>query len=50
MRIELPYYSINRPGRLFNLLDLKSERLFEAGRLLNFQHFQQVQHGYFATK
>ena len=42
MRIELLYYSINRPGRLFNLLDLKSERLFEAGRLLNFQHFQQV--------
>ena len=42
MRIELPYYSINRPGRLLNLLDLESGRLFEAGRLLNFQHFQQV--------
>jgi len=25
-------------------------RLFEAGRLLNFHHFQQVKYVYFATK
>ena len=41
-------YSINRPGRFIKFLDLKSGvlirggRLFEAGRLLNFHHFQQV--------
>ena len=32
-------YSIDRPGRLF-----------EAGHLLNFHHFQQVKYVYFATK
>ena len=42
------YSSINRPGR-FLLLDLESGRLFEAGRLLNFHHFQQVRYIYFAT-
>ena len=46
-------YSINRPGRLLNFWTLRvgaysrwalirGGRLFEAGRLLNFQHFQQV--------
>ena len=33
-------YTINRA--LIKFLDLESGRLFEAGRLLNFQHFQQV--------
>ena len=32
-------YSINRPGRLLNFLDLESGRLFEAARLLNFTIF-----------
>ena len=40
-------YSINRPGRLLNFWTLRvalirGGRLFEAGRLLNFQYFQQV--------
>ena len=39
MDSEYRIYSINRPGRLF-----------EAGRLLNFHHFQQVKYVYFATK
>ena len=43
-------YSINRPGRLLKFLDLEGGRLFEAGRLLNFHHFQQVKYLYFATK
>ena len=29
---------------------VRGERLFEAGRLLNFHHFQQVRYVYFATK
>ena len=32
------------------LLDLEGERFFEAGRLWNFHHFQQVKYAYFATK
>ena len=54
-------YSINRPGRLLNFWTLRvgaylrwalirGGRLFEAGRLLNFHHFQQVKYVYFATK
>ena len=39
-------YSINRPGRLV----LESGRLFEAGNLLNFHHFQQVKYVHFSTK
>ena len=34
-------YSIKRSGHLFKFLDLESGRLFEAGCLLNFHHFQQ---------
>ena len=59
MTVIYRIYSINRPGR-FNIkfLDLESAgwaligggRLFEAGRLLNFHHFQQVKYVYFATK
>ena len=48
---------MNRPGRLLNcFLDLlewaiiRGGPLFEAGRLLNFQYFQQVKYVYFATK
>ena len=38
-KLQLPFayyriYSINRPGRLLNFLNLDSGRLFEAGRLL----------------
>ena len=29
---------------------IRGGRLFEAGRLLNFHHFQQVKNVYFATK
>ena len=54
-------YSINRPGRLLNFWTLRvgaysrwalirGGRLFEARRLLNFHHFQQVKYVYFATK
>ena len=43
-------YSINHPRRLLKCLDLERGRLFEAGRLLNFHHFQQVWYVYFATK
>ena len=35
---------------LIKFLDLDSGRLFEAGRLLNFRHSQQVQYVYFVTK
>ena len=35
-------YSINRLGAFIKYLDLESGRLFEAGRLLSFPHFQQV--------
>ena len=40
-------YSINRPGRLLNFGPwegalIRGGRLFEAGRLLNCHHFQQV--------
>jgi len=35
-------YSINRPGRLLNFVDLESGRLFEAGRLLNFHNSQKA--------
>ena len=38
------------PWALIKFLDLESGRLFEAGRLLNFHHFQQVKYVYFATK
>ena len=34
-------YLIKRSGHLFKFLDLESGRLFEAGCLLNFHHFQQ---------
>ena len=51
MKMMMNRITINRPGR-FNIkfLDLESRRLFEAGRLLNFCHFQQVKYVYFATK
>ena len=37
-------YSINHLGAFikYRYLDLESGRLFEAGRLLSFHHFQQV--------
>ena len=35
-------YSIKSPWALIKFLDLENGRLFEAGRLLNFHHFQQV--------
>ena len=41
---------IIRHNVFIKFLDLESGRLFEAGRLLNFQHFQQVKYVYFATK
>ena len=55
------FYSINRPGCLLNFWTLRvgaylrwalirGGRLFEAGRLLNFHHSQQVKYVYFATK
>ena len=48
-------FSINRPGRLLHFWTLRvalirGGRLFEAGRLLNFLHFQQVKYVYFATE
>ena len=54
-------YSINRPGRLLKFWTLRvgaysrwalirGGRLFEAGRLLNFHHFQRVKYVYFATE
>ena len=59
--IKYRIYSINRPGRLLNFWTLRvgaysrwslirGGLLFEAGRLLNFHHFQQVKYVYFATK
>ena len=36
--------------RSFHVLVTTGGRLFEAGRLLNFHHFQQVKYVYFATK
>ena len=38
------------PWARIKFLDLESGRLFEAGRSLNFHHFQQVKYVYFATK
>ena len=50
-------YSINRPGRLLIFWTLRvgaystrGGRLFEAGRLLNFLHFQQVNYVSFCNK
>ena len=36
------FIRLTAPGPLIKFLDLESGRLFEAGRLLNFPHFQQV--------
>ena len=47
---HLPYLFDEPPWALIKFLDLQSGRLFEAGRLLNFHHFQLVQNVYFATK
>ena len=55
-QVTVLFYSINRPGRLIDFFGpwewalVRGGRLFEAERLLNFQHFQQVQYVYFATK
>ena len=45
-RLNVAYriYSIKRPGRLLNFWTLRViVRLFEAGRLLTFHHFQKVE-------
>ena len=47
---QLPYLFDLLPWALIKFLDLESGHLFEAGRLLNFHHFQQVKYVYFATK
>ena len=53
--VDYRYDSINRPGRLLNFWIesgrfFRGGRLFEAGRLLYFHHFQQVKYVSFATK
>ena len=50
MTDQIPYLFDYPPWALIKFLDLESGRLFEAGRLLNFHHFQQVKYVYFATK
>ena len=55
---DLPYLFDLPPWALIKFLDLESAgwalirggRLFEAGRFLNFHHFQQVKYVYFAKK
>ena len=41
-KLHLPYLFDLAPWALIKFLDLESGRLFEAGYLLNFHHFQQV--------
>ena len=40
--LKIPYLFDSPPWALIKFLDLESGRLFEAGCLLNFHHFQQV--------
>ena len=47
---NLPYLFDWPPWALIKFLDLEKGRLFEAGRLLNFYHFEWVKYVYFATK